>query len=1026
MKKQKNSSVLSANKLFSNIYLSFSFFFLLNLALLINAKVFSLQSFMAHPQFGFETSNFDLLTLRFKSVNGYVLYFGFDMLYMASICWLVYIVFKTIEQKPYLNPKKKLFGILLSIFGILSVVFDIWENTIYLGLFPKSNIIETAKKSIISLFLITIIYFLVINIPKRNWFKLIQILKSSFLSILIIIIIGMGLTFLPQGATLVVHLIDAPQGSNVVNLTLTILFVNMLAIIISHFPTYFDFAFNIHDKKGKVKWNLTNICCGIGYITYNYKEQFILWKKFIRHFLGILMFAAWFYVIYKAFDIYQITLMNSFKATVIVTVAISFLYWVLLKKSKEIKDKFFKALFENTEGDYFRSIRTWSNWFIILMTTTIIFGALWLSITYLFGWEKSNLRIYFIFAFFNVLTYMLFRLTRSMWVYAWGDEKVIRRIIKIDHKQSNNSLNLVLKNNLFNNTPLSLINPKYYLTRLSSNVNYLKLLRVGGGIALLFLVITNILLGTGQNVTYFSSIPILLAFIIILYSLITIAIKHIVFYRKHDSKNHFVYIDNKWKTSKKSETYKKWFSPVAIVLILLTFAIVSNRKGSFNIHKLSFINSKSNISQNISLKDFIEDLKGNIETKNIKKLSKVASFGGGMKSNLWNLLVMNKITSSFEDNSYFMDRCISLSGVSGGAVGLGNYLALDYLYRGNDSIMKIKIDEIGNANILAIDMAGILIHDWVRDLGHIDHNDRSYFAMKKYNDIISEDFNEKSFFKGSQRNVWSNMYRKHNYLPALIINTAATGLHPGIAFSLNQNKNKIFPSYIDLSDSNKDLKYYDAISTSNRFPIMSPVAQVENKGFFLDGGYFENSGLLTSSYFNKFLNDEGVFISGNESISTLTINIINGKSNYIRHFVEKYKLSVGELNYSPNIKSIITGITDIDKLPNVLHKAEKRYYINGDSICEIYLPHWITVSDISKALEGKIEINNRLLDALQQNNNKIKEALSSAKIPIRKGIVEPPLSRTLSNPAVEYQKAMINYHEDCLSEINRIKDYLSE
>jgi len=437
----------------------------------------------------------------------------------------------------------------------------------------------------------------------------------------------------------------------------------------------------------------------------------------------------------------------------------------------------------------------------------------------------------------------------------------------IDNKSDSKSLLKLIEIANQQKRQLSRLNPLYYLALLSSNVNYLKFLRFGGIFALSFLILSNVLLGFGYNVTYFSSISILLAFIIVLYSLITIALKHIIYYTKSASKrlNYSIYRQKEWQKHPKNISYKTVFYLTLIISGLIVLII--KRKSSFNVHKLELINTNNHLS----LKQYVADFERHIMSNNINRLARVASFGGGLKSNLWNLLVMNRISNSFNnDNSYFMNRCISLSGVSGGAVGLGNYLVLDYLYRDDKATLQKKIDDIGRANILAIDMTGILFHDAIRDFAHIDNKDRSYFAMQKYIELVSDKKENITFFNQSMEQTWYFMYRKRRHLPALIINTASTGLKPGVAFSLDARLDTIFPGYIDLSDHNslKDLRYYDAISTSNRFPVMSPAAQVTNKGFFLDGGYFlflfpfrkSSRGIWCTGFFQRFFHFLNHFI----------------------------------------------------------------------------------------------------------------------------------------------------------------------
>jgi len=242
--------------------MAFCLFLAISLGMLISAKLFSLHSFMPGPQFGLASTNFNELVNSFGKIASYKMYFYFDFFFMASISWIAYIIFKALPSKPQIYPKR-------NILAILTIIFDVWEDFIYLGWFKNFKTVASLKTIFYSLFFAFLLYYIILSIGAKTWEKISQIIKSSFLSIIILLLIGLGLTFMPQGATLIVHLIDAPNGNNVVNLTITILLINMLAIIISHFPTYFDFAFNSksgNENGNNVHWNLTNVCCGIGFI----------------------------------------------------------------------------------------------------------------------------------------------------------------------------------------------------------------------------------------------------------------------------------------------------------------------------------------------------------------------------------------------------------------------------------------------------------------------------------------------------------------------------------------------------------------------------------------------------------------------------------------------------------------------------------------------------------------------------------------------------------------------------------------
>ena len=814
----------------------------------------------------------------------------------------------------------------------------------------------------------------------------------------------------------------------------------MLAIIISHYPKYIDFR--LSDDKRSVVWHMTEQFKGMGIINYQVKKADDIYLILGRYILGILTYIAWFYIMYKAFALYGLTWFAAFPATVICGgLYILVAGYQFFKFIKE-KDAFYikKATGNITEEDLI-PIRKWVRRYIIWLVFTVIFGIFCLIIYYNLGWHTISYTFSLCFIFCNATCFLLFRLTRGLMMYARGDMDLMLRLKTKDFK-SEESLNRTAQT--FKDTKKWSYLLKgwiwRYFVEFSSNYIFLRRLQIAGIVAILFLIMTNLFLAFG-DVTIFSSIPIFLAFLVNVYALIILYVKHMIFYNDYENNNYYLHqkikgsneVDRKGiqltKEGKNRFVLKLILAP--ILLVILFFGL----KGVKNFHRMNFTDGQDTAH----IVDYCKHLSSHMEEKNINRMAKVASFGGGLKSNLWNLLVLDKLDkemTSRNASTSFLDHCFSFSGVSGGAVGLGNYLALDYNVREHNLDKMQAIVDIGNENILSVDMAGLFIHDpfcnATKLIGNSRNKDRSYFAMEQYIKILSDGDKDRRKFlsESSQQHVWSHMFKSRGHIPALIINTASTGPLPGVAFSLKSKGEHVFPGYILLENDTKDLRYYDAVSTSNRFPIMSPSAQVENKGFFLDGGYFENSGLLTSSYFQKYLKLNSYKF---DETPIITINVINSKTDYIRQFIEGLVEDHVLLKSSTNVSAIISGISDISKLPNVLRSAEGRYVEGEDEFRSIYLPHQISTSDIESLLGGSVKFTPEILTAIQNNNNDIRNALDDfideqgLKIDISThGIVEPPLARTLSKYAVIYQQAMISHFKGTQQEIKEIVDWLDK
>ena len=1034
---------------FTHFRWAYLFFLIVSAIMLFSAQVFQKDSTMSYPQFGFKgydkQSFKDLSDYFVDTFWSYESFFIADMFFMLSICWLIYTLYKKIKPREKLLGKfgKWLPWYFLTV-GILSIFADVIENMMYLNGNMWFRPIEGIKSGLIAMFVVGFMIYVFINTDKEKYLRFTKFVRASYISIIILVLIGFGLTLLPQGATLIVHLLNAHDFPGLISVMCSVFFVNILAIILAHYPKYIEFR-NEKDKTG-VDWHMTEQWKGFGIITYQMKKSEDMVLEFGRNCLGILAYVAWFYIIYKAFALYGLTWFQPFEATVICSLLyLSFAGYYYFKFIED-RAAFYRKVYEGRINDWdFIPLRKWVRRYIVFLILTFIFGIVCLGIYWHFGWHTISFVFTLIFIFFNASCFLLFRMTRSSMTYARGNTDHIMWVNRKDFKPNDRLNNLlrtfhvkrdwsyILKGRIWN-----------YLTDFSSNYIFLRRLQAAGFIALFLLIVANLFL-IFADVTIFSAIPIFLAFLVNVYALIILYVKHMIFYNDYENDNYYLHrrikeppgVDVQGIQLDKKE--KNRFVLRMLIIPLLVIGFLIGIQGIKNFHRMDFTDTVSSMK----IDDYSTALEQHVEAKNIKRLAKVASFGGGLKSNLWNLLVLNQLEAETRERNLpneFLDHCFSFSGVSGGAVGLGNHLAIDYSAREYGLNKWQAIEEIGNENILSVDMAGIFMHDPFFNTVKFTNSrnrDRSFHAMEEYIKVISND-NEvckKFFSESSQQSAWHKMYDSRGHIPALIINTASTGPYPGVAFSLeskylSDEDKPVFPGYILLEDRHQDLRYYDAVSTSNRFPIMSPTAQVDDKGFFLDGGYFENSGLLTSSYFQKYLREKSRKL---KDIPVVTINVINSKGDYIKKFIGNMIKEDVIINSSNNVSAIVSGITDISKLPNVLRSAEGRYVMGEDVFMSIHLPHIITTDDIQAILGGTVKFTPEMLDAIKVNNNEIRNAITdyAAKKGIdidikHHGIVEPPLARTLSKYAVIYQQAMITEFDGTLEEIKNIIDWLEK
>ncbi len=272
---------------------------------------------------------------------------------------------------------------------------------------------------------------------------------------------------------------------------------------------------------------------------------------------------------------------------------------------------------------------------------------------------------------------------------------------------------------------------------------------------------------------------------------------------------------------------------------------------------------------------------------------------------------------------------------------------------------------------------------------------------------------------------WAKLYQENeNRYPAILINSKSTSFYAGFTspfYDLNELGSAIDIVHLkEKCDDGYEIKapsFYDAVSPTNRFPVVSPAAKLDGKGYFVDGGYYENSGLLTT---RNFLDSLFTDVSECDSVLHRIKNIVihNGKNAYIRHLwdtelKDKFEVDYGsvltKLNESAEFSSILGAVSDTEGLPYALELEFRR----NKNLYPIYLPHEVSLTDVKELFRGNI-INEIALDEyLRRHNKELRDALrhNDGKYDLEKwGVVEPPLSRLLSEPGYEYQRSMLLFH----------------
>lgn len=490
-----------------------------------------------------------------------------------------------------------------------------------------------------------------------------------------------------------------------------------------------------------------------------------------------------------------------------------------------------------------------------------------------------------------------------------------------------------------------------------------------------------------------SPIVLIVAYFIIYYGLVVIPIKHFFYYTTNDVL--------KYRFWRPIFNFVVNYAPV----VLLLWALFSTGKGN-DLHLLPLVDGQNEVSE----ADFIDDLEAKMTTTD--DLYFISSYGGGLKANAWNLLLLNS-WSTDSTRKRILEQSVSMSGVSGGALGLAFYTAM---LQANDGMgIPDKIDRMAESNFLSIDIAYLLGYDLIREINTIStkfNPDRAMRAFAEYAEVIGDPSMNTIGF----REYWAQVYQakklEDKFYPMLIVNSTGTHQKRGLATSIEfDNFEEVFPDSEDLLDhEHQTLTYGHAVSCANRFPIFSPAAKVSGKGHFLDGGYFENSGLLSSLSFHDYLDDQVDFSHHRVHF----VNIVNDQNSYIRKLVEDLEIDKDE-SESGEITAIINTVASISMWPNYLRTALTQNQDSTFIVEEVFLPHKVYVEDLESMIMGELIdpiVRSQVEELFRSNNEKIDQAICDYMTdcdPEWSGwqAFEPPLARILTKPSVDYMRAMI-------------------
>ena len=273
-------------------------------------------------------------------------------------------------------------------------------------------------------------------------------------------------------------------------------------------------------------------------------------------------------------------------------------------------------------------------------------------------------------------------------------------------------------------------------------------------------------------------------------------------------------------------------------------------------HRIRTIDLKknNNYSKRPALKSYLKTwLNERMDTTQTRyDMYFVLANGGASRSGYWTAAVLGKIEDASLSDSIpgrFSDHIFCLSGTSGGGVGVATFFSL--LRNSRDSIQprySASAKAFLKQDYFTYTFARMLGPDFFKYIFHLPLMDDRAGALE-------------SSFEQSARSKYDSLYEVPFYdafssfpainkkdlsifLPLLFVNTTRMqDGNPGVVSNLLIDSS-VFNNRVDvlsLLDTSTDISITSGAILGARFPYLSPAGKVGNS-YFVDGGYFDNSG----------------------------------------------------------------------------------------------------------------------------------------------------------------------------------------
>jgi len=349
---------------------------------------------------------------------------------------------------------------------------------------------------------------------------------------------------------------------------------------------------------------------------------------------------------------------------------------------------------------------------------------------------------------------------------------------------------------------------------------------------------------------------------------------------------------------------KNFFQLRWLLLTLLILSSIFNRDHPVDM-KMKDNSPRNTIAEQFSawLSDYSRRMKQTYPAIKKYPVVFVCAEGGALRTGAYTSLFLTKLQQDFNRQGIdFKKSIFSMSGVSGGALGLAYYNAKAFggepLNPRNGANLEDAI-RFYQYDCLSPIVGKMLFGDFLNLFipWHIKNFDRAIALERSWMDAYQATLHE------GEKNLFSEPFidgKKDLLKPVLIINT--TEIESGYqCWVSNSRPSGIFYQQKRdlLQEKVKEISYSTAVNFSTRFPLFSPGAEIDTTGgrfHYLDGGYVENTGAASTVELLNILKEE---VKDFDKVIPIVI--------YLR-FSENTNTQAKNIKYANELVEIVSGI----------------------------------------------------------------------------------------------------------------------